>query len=688
MNPEEIPNWEPFLKRVPLFSGLSSEELGRVASKMQLLSLPKGAVLFSQGDEGDAFYIITSGQVRLVQTRRGQESVTALLGRGDAVGELGLLTGEARTVTVKLDTTCEFLKLIRKDFEEILRQNPSILLHLSRMISRRLVDTNAAVPAAEGAAPQLITLNAAAPRPDAQLLALHLGLQLLEQTRRRTLIVDMGPEPGAIARALGLKPQLATETAIRALDMNDRGALASIAQTHNSGLVILSLAPAVLGGRLYSGIYLLLNFLREAHDLVLVSFSNELGDVERSILAEADRVILAGTDSHRPQFRQLEAEVPPLAADYKKIFRLWLGDPDPEAGVFTFGPERMVLPWSEAVGEAFERSGSPFEAMESHPKSMAGVGRLARRLGKIQVGLALGTGAALGYSLIGVLKVFKREHIPIDLITGTSVGSVVAGFTALGMEPEEIEEIAVRIDKAWLYENLFWDITLPRTGFFAGQTLLRFLRSYLGGREFSDLEIPFACVATDIESGEEVVLKEGRVAEAVRASCGLPLIFSPLQIQGRYLVDGGLGHPVPTKAVADLGADILVAVNLTMPAGDRGRGRKSRAADGGGLLGLPVNLAGIKDFALPEALTAPSMIEVFFRMIYTMEYQIALSRADPAHVVIQPDLSGFSWTEMHRAKELISLGERIAEQYVPQIKSLIPYFADYCKVPIRTSGGF
>ncbi|PIR19721.1 MAG: hypothetical protein COV48_00435, partial [Elusimicrobia bacterium CG11_big_fil_rev_8_21_14_0_20_64_6] len=152
---------------------------------------------------------------------------------------------------------------------------------------------------------------------------------------------------------------------------------------------------------------------------------------------------------------------------------------------------------------------------------MKAFGRLARRIGGVQVGLALGTGAALGHATIGVLKVLKREGIPVDMVAGTSMGSLIAGCYAAGYEPEEIEELALRIDQSWVYENLFWDLTIPRSGLFAGDTLLRFIRSYMGSREFVDMEIPFACVAADIETGEEVVLRQGRVAEAIRASCGL-----------------------------------------------------------------------------------------------------------------------------------------------------------------------
>ncbi|MBI3551998.1 MAG: cyclic nucleotide-binding domain-containing protein [Elusimicrobia bacterium] len=682
MTPEEIPAWEPFLKRIPLFAGLSGQDLARIAARLQTLSLPKNSLLFSQGDESDALYIVVSGQVRIINTAKGGETVAAILGRGEMLGEGGVLTGEPRTVTVRLATTCEFLKLPRKDFEEVLRENPAILLHLSRLVTKRLVETNR--PQIKTAsANQLMVLNAALSRQERLLLTVHLGLELMEQTRRRVLLVDMTPDAGSVARAVGLKPVLADEKAIREINLRDPGQIRTLAQQHPSGLEILSLPASTLGGRLYSGIYLFLNFLREVHDIVLVSLSGELGDVEKSILSEADHVLLSGAEASRPQFRQLEAELGSLV-DPKRLQRLWLGETEHEdAAAALLGAAPVILPWPDSLTDEFERSGSPYKPMEAHPKTRLALERLARSLGGVKVGLALGTGAALGHSLIGILKVFKREGIPIDMIAGTSIGSLIGGFTALGMEPEEIQELAVKIDKGWVYENLFWDLTIPRSGIFAGQTLLRFIRSFFGSKEFHELELPYACVATDIETGEEVILRDGRVAESIRASCGLPLIFAPERIGGRYLVDGGLVNPVPTSVVSDMGADIVLAVNLTMPAADRPR--QAPRGRPQGLLSTPVDLKHLKDLTMPEMLKAPNLMEVFFQMIYTMEYEVAQNRLALAHVVIHPDLKGFSWTEMHRARELIRAGERVAEQYVPQIKSLIPYFADYCKVPVRLS---
>lgn len=684
MTPEELSAWEPFLKRVPLLQGLAHEDIRRVASRMQLLSLPKGSTLFSAGDEPNAFYIVTSGQVRIVHDVGGEERVVAFLGRGDEIGEGGLLTGEPRTTTVRLDTTCEFLKLLRKDFEDVLRENPSILLHLSRIMARRLVEQRAPQLRKKPDGRQLFVLTAALPRRDRHVLTVNLAFQLVEQLRRRVLIVDLQPDAGHTARILGLKPDLVTEAAVRSVDFRDPDAISTLTQRHPSGLDVMSLPASTLGGRLYSAIYLFLNFLREAHDVVLLSVGTDLADVEKSIIAEADQMLLAGAQSERPLFRQLQAELRALLPDTKKLVQVWLGDLDAEDIILDPAVERVLVPWSENIAEQFERSGSPFEPMAASPKSARAIERLARRIGGIKLGIALGTGAALGHSLIGVLKVLKRERIPLDILAGTSIGSIVGGLTALGLEPEEIEELALRVDKAWVYENLFWDLTVPRSGFFAGSTLLRFLRSYFGAKEFGDLEVPFACVACDIETGEEIVLRDGRVAEAIRASCGMPLIFSPIRLAGRYLVDGGLVNPVPTRVVAAMGADVVVAVNLTMPASERAL-RKPRMPKGRKptIFETPVDLAHLKELTLPDSLKAPDMFNIFFQMIYTMEYEIAQARVDFAHVVIEPDLRGFSWTELHRGSEIIKAGERIAEEYVPQIKALLPFFSGGANAPQR-----
>jgi NTE family protein len=160
------------------------------------------------------------------------------------------------------------------------------------------------------------------------------------------------------------------------------------------------------------------------------------------------------------------------------------------------------------------------------------------------------------------------------------------------------------------------------------------------------------------------VIKEGRVADAVRASTSLPVIFKPFLYKGHYLVDGGLVNPVPTSTVSNMGADILISINLTAkPSLRHGLSRKR-----------PI---------FPLAPRTPSVAEIFFKMIYTMQYEIAQARTEIANIVIVPDMQNFLWTDFHRSEEILKVGEASAEAAVPRIKSLLPYFSEFCQVPIH-----
>jgi len=678
MTPEEISLQEPFLKRIPFFSGLSSEDITSIASCLQPISLSKGSVLFKPGDDADAFYIITSGQVGIVHAFGDSESMVAVLGRGEIIGEGGLLTGEPRSMMVKLLTTCEFLKMVRGDFEQMLRDRPSVLLHISRVLARRLVPVGGAGKELARAHSQLVSLSAALGTEDRLLFCLHLALELSEQSRRSVLVVDMSSEAGGIARALGLTPVLVSRGMLLEANFRDPRLIKTMIQQHASGLKVLNLPAGVFDEFREQAIYLFLNILRESHDYVLICAGANPSSAQKAVLSEADAVLLAGSSLYKPQYRQLEGQIFP-AADARRITRIWLGEMEPEDAAAPSGMSPQVFPWPGAIAAEYARTKSPYAALDACPSAKRAIGRLARGLSGLRVGLALGSGAAFGFAHIGILKVFKKHGIPIDAVSGSSMGSFLGGMFAVGIEPEEMEDIACSIDRGWVYENLLWDLTVPRSGLFAGETLLRLLRSYFGSREFRDMATPFACVATDIENGEEIVLKEGRVAEAVRASCGIPLIFSPYRLSGRYLVDGGLVNPVPVSVLPALGADIFVASEVLGPINGSTGGIFSPKEDGVAAAGAAI----LESLPLPGSFKAPSMFRTFSQMFFTMETWVAQARLGLADVVIRPELAGFSWTQLDKAKALIEEGERAAEQYMPKIKSLLPFFADSCQVPLR-----
>ena len=179
---------------------------------------------------------------------------------------------------------------------------------------------------------------------------------------------------------------------------------------------------------------------------------------------------------------------------------------------------------------------------------------------KPKIGLALGGGGARGLAHIGVLRVLEKNNIPIDMISGSSMGAIIGSFYSASKDIERLEDIAKRTD--WKKIVSLIDPAIKQ-GVIEGKKVYDFIEGEIGKVSFSDLSIPFSAVATDLKTGESIVFKDGEsVASFVRASISLPLIFKPVKIKGRVLADGGLSMPVPVDAVKDMGADIIIAVNL------------------------------------------------------------------------------------------------------------------------------
>jgi NTE family protein len=254
-----------------------------------------------------------------------------------------------------------------------------------------------------------------------------------------------------------------------------------------------------------------------------------------------------------------------------------------------------------------------------------------------RVGLALSGGAARGIAHVGVLRVLAEHRIPIDFVSGTSAGSIVAAALAGGLSLAEIETLA---------RNLRWRdmgrMTLSRLGVQSNARMEEFVRARLPITRFEDLKIPLAIVATDLNSGSAVVMSgEGDVAFAVRASCALPGWYVPVTDErGRQLVDGGLVANIPTAAARSLGADIVIAVD--------------------------VNTEGAKFIGPPQ-----SVLGVILQAMLVIQRTAALHQLQDADVVIRPRVGHLRWDEMARADEFIAAGAEAARITIERIKRLI-----------------
>jgi NTE family protein len=252
------------------------------------------------------------------------------------------------------------------------------------------------------------------------------------------------------------------------------------------------------------------------------------------------------------------------------------------------------------------------------------------------VGLALSGGVARGNAHIGVLRVLKENNIPVDYIAGTSAGALVAGGYAAGMSIPELIEIG---------HSLRWRdvgrVTLSRLGIQSNARMEEFARARLPVKRFEETRIPLAIVATDLHSGSAVIMTEGDIAFAIRASCALPGWYVPVtDNQGRQLVDGGLVANIPTAAVRSLGADIVIAVD--------------------------VNSEGAKFLGPPQ-----SIIGVLLQAIMVVQRTAAIHQLHDADIVIRPRTGHIRWDEMGRVDELIAIGEQAARSTIERIKHLI-----------------
>lgn len=250
------------------------------------------------------------------------------------------------------------------------------------------------------------------------------------------------------------------------------------------------------------------------------------------------------------------------------------------------------------------------------------------------LGLALGGGFARGFAHLGVLQVLEQNHIPISCIAGTSVGSILGAAYASGAPLARI----VATCRTLRFRDIGrWRVS--RLGLASNHRLGDLMDRVFATRQFEELEIPMAVVATDLNSGDPVVLSHGNLADAVRASCAFPGLFEPVEIGTRCLVDGGLVAAVPTRAARDLGATFVLAISVGLHDGYRG---------------MPSNIFQVVSRAVSAA--QKHQLEVWERH---------------ADLVIRPDVCALAWDDFHRTDEAIQAGAEAARRALPRIQKLL-----------------
>ncbi len=399
------------------------------------------------------------------------------------------------------------------------------------------------------------------------------------------LIAIIGQEPWRLAASLA---RLTCERVV-VFDLTETSLAGRVNESLPDEVVLLDAMPGLSGGELAES----LGILVDAYDRVLLSISPERRESSVKALQLAEVTVLIDVE-RRP----------------------WMND-------LASGPIWQV------------------------PNTPQAIERTARRLAQRVVGLALSSGGARGIAHVGVLRVLEREGIPIDILAGTSVGSLVGGLYAAGQSIDNIARFALHFQNKLKLRSGLLDLNLPpRTGLIGGRRFRNYLEQVFEGVTFEELRIPFYVVAADVLTGEEVVFQKGSVADAVRASTSLIGLVSPHHFNGRYLVDGGAVNPLPVSVLAEKGADIIIA-SRAIPSveGERGGGQAGRRWKSmNNILGVLSNYQSI------------------------MEREIIKTRLSPVDVLIYPRVELYTAMDYHQAADFIRLGEEAAEQAIDEIK--------------------
>lgn len=312
-----------------------------------------------------------------------------------------------------------------------------------------------------------------------------------------------------------------------------------------------------------------------------------------------------------------------------------------------------------------------------------------------KLGLVLSGGTAKGFAHLGVLEVFEKNKIKIDYIAGTSIGAVIGALYSSGLSVNELKEIA----KKTKWSNLV-DFTLPDRGILSGKKIEDFLRNLLKNKKFEDLKIPLAVVATDVYKGEKVIFNKGDVVNALRASISIPSLFVPFEYDNRILVDGGLIDPLPNDVVRDMGAKIVIGVDLSTKI--KKTVLKSRVRRDHSFVkkmetkaireeleeinkyisihkdGVPWLIRfifsrpkKIIDFFGKHRLKEPELLAILHNSFSIMTNELSRRSLESTDYVIKPDLDKFSSFDFDKIQSIIQKGHYATEKSIKKIKKLL-----------------
>jgi predicted acylesterase/phospholipase RssA len=540
------------LGALPLFAGLDRAALAELRDHAEQIELEAGSYLFYEGDRSDSLYVVRNGRLQVLQN----DVVVTELGRGEVVGELGLLIAAPRSASVRAKRDSTLVRLTKAQFDDI--ADSSVLATLVRALATRLHQAPPpAVPRAPTPESVVAVVGVDAGAPVAMVAS-----QLVDALSGRLQVVDPGRvDRDGLERAERLADKVVLHAAVVDADWRD------------------------------------------------------------FCLRSADRVVLIAGDPTPPSKR-----LPARAAGADLVL----------AGPPASREDRRL--WEELITPRSVHSVRPAHAADD-------LRPLAARLAGRSVGLVLSGGAARAFAHLGVLEELEAAGVVVDRYAGTSMGAIIAGFAATGMDAAAVD---ANIYEYFIRSNPTSDYTLPSKGLISGRRTLAALYSAHGGRLVEELPKEFRCVSVDLLARRTVVHRRGLLADVIGCSLRVPGLYAPVVYDGTLHVDGGVLDNLPVAALAREEGP-LIAVSI-------GTGNAARS-------GSAANE--------PRAPRVPSIVDTLMRTMTigsAMASSEVLARADLA---IHPDTSSIGFLEWHQIDAAREAGRIATREALPRIMEVV-----------------
>lgn len=633
MTGENAPvNSPPAWSNISLFKGLGGPELEAISARLTTRPFSAGDTLIRQGMWSGELFIVRRGVVEIsVEGEDGEHQGEVTLRRlvtGDCFGEMSLITGAPPSATVNALTDGEAWTLAQEDFLHLALSQPELSRNISAILSERLLRTSRQQVTTER---EHVIVIAGMDAP----LARDVADAVAHLTSRPVLFVDAVSD----AEDLSGRP-VHTFQEFLAGDLR-AGAVPPIQGARVTTGTITVVQAARAGEDARVDLTAALSRFEGAYAYVIVGAPFGHPALSPTLLAYATRILAVGHAANLPGLRRDLAALPTTARGFAAV-RI----------VITNAPRRLQA--TVATTDALSNDlGAPVRAIMPTPAGgpvLEAVGPLARWLVGQRIGLALGAGGAKGFAHLGALRVLERAGVPIDCVSGVSIGAIVASAVGMRMSNDWIAA-AFRRGASTVFRPTF-----PLYGVLSNRALGAWLKSdeMSAGCLIENLPTPFAAAAADLTDGREIVIRSGPVWRALLASSAIPGIYPPVSIGPHWLVDGGVVNPVPVSTALLLGADVVVAVDLSEPLAPRKTLDSADSAAHGKRPTLPQNILRSRDIMMSEIR--------------------AHTLGEPS-VLVKPRVRGVSLSSFAEGSRFIEAGEAATEAALPELRQRLPWLA-------------